>query len=1075
MRKVVLLFASLLMWIGCALGQQRTVTGVVTSVEDGAPLIQLAVQVKGTQTGVVTDADGRYTIRVAGPESVLVFTYTGYETQEVTVGEQQTINVVMQLANEEIDEVMVVAFGKAKKSTFTGSAASVSGKELERKQVSNVLNALSGKVPGVTVSSSNNQPGTSSTVRIRGNGSFSASSSPLYVVDGVPFDGDISSINPADVESTVLLKDAASAALYGARAANGVVMITTKSGANAKNAGMANINFAAKLGYNFRGIPAPDRITDPKKYAEKYYEAVWNAHRYNEKNKDLSDEEITKLADKEIFDPTQGFNYFPFHIDDDDVDFPTAEYDGARWFTQRSDGTWAMNPNAKIGRTYIDHKDNDTKYWLQPDDWEKESIHPAQRQEYNLSLSGRSDKVNYFLSSGYLNDKGYTENSDYTRYTIRLRGDYKPKKWLNMGANISYTGSQSNAIDPDNDGTVRDLWGIINYMAPLYPMYVRDGNKQKLYKNGMLVYDYGTGEFPMLPQRYNANANPLAQNIYDYHYYDVNIIGMRSYVDFLLPYDFKLTMNVGYDADNTYYTETMNPFYGEYAGSQGGNITKQFDRASNLNLQQLLTWSHAYDQHHIDVLLGHEYSSRTGQNLYGSKDNLFHYKTKELSGAINNDQTGSSITQYRVEGYLGRAQYDFAEKYFLTLSFRRDGSSRFAKNRRWGNFWSVGASWMLSSESFMESTRSFLDLLKLKASYGVQGNDNLPSTANFPYTDLYRVRNLNDKFSLSFASKGNPNLTWETSHNLNVGVEFAFFRHRLTGGVEFYRREVTDMLFQLTVPPSSGYSSYWDNIGSMSNTGVDFELRGVPYKSKNIEWSVFVNGGHVTNKLTKLPAEWNRTTYGHVDGYNVYKEGGSLYDLLLPKWAGVNEQGQATWKLADGSTTTDWNKASEIENRTYFKDLSAKLVGGFGTSVDFYGFDFSAAFGYALGGRRIDGSYRLLMNPGILGRAMHKDLLESWSPNKKGKYVRMEKNSYASATSDYFLTSRSYLSIDNLTLGYTFKKEWLDRIGLGSLRLYVVADNVWLFSARKGFDPRFTRSVGYKAMRTISGGLTLTF
>ena len=906
------------------------------------------------------------------------------------------------------------------------------------------------------------------------NGSFSASSDPLYVVDGVPFEGDISSINPADVESTVLLKDAASAALYGARAANGVVMITTKSGANSKNAGMANVNFAAKLGYNFRGVPSYERITDPKKYAEKYFESVWNFHRYSNPKlpADASDDDVTTSALNEVFNAKKGFVYFPFSVGDDNVNAVKPETD---WFTRRGDGTWALHPDATIGR-WVEDKEG-KRYWMTPDDWEKEAIKPNMRQEYTLSMSGRSDKANYFLSAGYLNDKGYTKNADFTRYSFRLRGDYKVKTWLNMGGNISYAGYKGNTLaNSEEQGLSTNLFSVLDVISPLYPMYVRDADKKILKSpNGLPVYDFGFKQFPTLEARPGSGwANPLAENTYNKNINDATVLGLRSYADILIPYGFKITLNVGYDVDNTYFTETTNPFYGQYA-SAGGQVVKQLSYTGTLNLQQLLNWSHAYGDHNIDVLLGHEYNSSEERALWGQKNKMFYHKTLELDGAIASPKTGSNSSIYRIEGFLGRAQYDFAEKYFLTLSFRRDGSSRFAEKNRWGNFGSVGASWMLSSESFMESTRSFLDLLKLKASYGVQGNDNLPSTANFPYTDLYRVRNLNDKFSLSFASKGNPNLTWETSHNLNVGVEFAFFRHRLTGGVEVYRREVTDMLFQLTVPPSSGYSSYWDNIGSMSNTGVDFELRGVPYKSKNIEWSVFVNGGHVTNKLTKLPAEWNRTTYGHVDGYNVYKEGGSLYDLLLPKWAGVNEQGQATWKLADGSTTTDWNKASEIENRTYFKDLSAKLVGGFGTSVDFYGFDFSAAFGYALGGRRIDGSYRLLMNPGTLGRAMHKDLLESWSPNKKGKYVRMEKNSYASATSDYFLTSRSYLSIDNLTLGYTFKKEWLDRIGLGSLRLYVVADNVWLFSARKGFDPRFTRSVGYKAMRTISGGLTLTF
>ena len=1070
MRKVVLLFASLLMWIGCALGQQRTVTGVVTSVEDGAPLIQLAVQVKGTQTGVVTDADGRYTIRVAGPESVLVFTYTGYETQEVTVGEQQTINVVMQLANEEIDEVMVVAFGKAKKSTFTGSAASVSGKELERKQVSNVLNALSGKVPGVTVSSSNNQPGTSSTVRIRGNGSFSASSDPLYVVDGVPFEGDISSINPADVESTVLLKDAASAALYGARAANGVVMITTKSGANSKNAGMANVNFAAKLGYNFRGVPSYERITDPKKYAEKYFESVWNFHRYSNPKlpADASDDDVTTSALNEVFNAKKGFVYFPFSVGDDNVNAVKPETD---WFTRRNDGTWALHPDATIGR-WVEDKEG-KRYWMTPDDWEKEAIKPNMRQEYTLSMSGRSDKANYFLSAGYLNDKGYTKNADFTRYSFRLRGDYKVKTWLNMGGNISYAGYKGNTLaNSEEQGLSTNLFSVLDVISPLYPMYVRDADKKILKSpNGLPVYDFGFKQFPTLEARPGSGwANPLAENTYNKNINDATVLGLRSYADILIPYGFKITLNVGYDVDNTYFTETTNPFYGQYA-SAGGQVVKQLSYTGTLNLQQLLNWSHAYGDHNIDVLLGHEYNSSEERALWGQKNKMFYHKTLELDGAIASPKTGSNSSIYRIEGFLGRAQYDFAEKYFLTLSFRRDGSSRFAEKNRWGNFGSVGASWMLSSESFMESTRNFLDLLKLKASYGIQGNDKI--NVDFAYTDLYRLTNQNDRYGVNFSSKGNPNITWETSHNLNVGVDFAFFRHRLTGNVEFFRRNVSDMLFKLSVPASTGYAYYWDNIGEMSNTGVDFELRGVLFRNKDVEWSAYINGGHVTNKILKLPKEWKTKPYGYPSGSNVFREGGSYGDLFVPKYLGVTENGAARWKTADGETT-DYNIANLPENREYFTNVSPKIRGGLGTNVDFFGFDFNAAFSYSLGGKTIDWVYQDLMSPSN-GAAMHKDLLNAWTPSKKTDIPRLETKSDFSKTSDRFFISRNYFSIDNLTLGYTFPKAWLDKIYLGSLRVYVVADNVWLFSARKGFDPRFGGGTGYKVVRTISGGLNLTF
>lgn len=1064
MRKVVLLLASLLTWIGCALGQQRTVTGVVTSAEDGTPMIQLAVQVKGTQTGVVTDADGRYSIRVASPETVLVFTYTGFETQEITVGEQTTINVVMQTANEEIDEVMVVAFGKTKKSTFTGSAAAVGSAELERKQVSNVLNALSGKVPGVTVSSGDNQPGKSSSIRIRGEGSFSASSAPLYVVDGAPFDGDISSINPADVESTVLLKDAASAALYGARAANGVVMITTKSGANARDEGSMNVNVTAKVGYNFRGIPDYDKVTDPKEYVAKYFEAIYNP--YREQKPTATEQQIYNLALSRILG-AKGLIYFPF----------TKEDPAAAWFVPNGDGTWKMNPDVTVGRLIKDGAG--TEYWLQPDDWNKEAYSPNMRQEYTVSLSGRTSKANYFFSAGYLNDKGYTVRSSFERFTTRLRGDYRPKTWLNLGANLSYAGYKTNQLDASitaSSGSSANIFAMTNFAAPIYPIYVRDGEK-KIVKTetGRIVYDFGDGQFPLRRRPYLAQANPLAMNTYDYNDRVAHIIGVRGNADFILPYGFRISLVGGFDADNTYATRSLNPFYGQYADA-GGEISKSFDRQTSFNVQQLLTWNHSYGHNNIDVLLGHEFYETDESELEGTKMGIFRPTNRELDGAINTPNTSSARSIYRIEGFLGRLQYDWAERYFVTVSFRRDGSSNFAKAHRWGNFGSIGASWLISKEAFMESTRGFLDLLKLKASYGVQGNDNLPAGSSFVYMDLYRLTNNDNNYASSFYRKGNPDLTWETSHNINVGLEFAFFRNRLTGSVDLYQRQVTDMLFQVSVPLSSGYSYYWDNIGAMSNRGIDFELRGVPYKDRNIQWSIYVNGGVVKNRLDKLPDQWKVNEYGYISGNNIYKEGGTLYDLFIPKYEGVDDKGHSLWKTATG-TTNNYDLTSLNENRTLFKDVSSLMRGGFGTNVDFFGFDFNASMTYGIGGRGFDGTYQSLMHSGNRnGTAWHKDILKSWTESKHSNIPKVDiLDRDANSTSDRFLVSRSYLAIDNLTLGYTFKKEWMDRIGIGSLRVYAVADNVWLFSARKGYDPRFGGGVGYKAIRTISGGLHLTF
>ena len=304
----------------------------------------------------------------------------------------------------------------------------------------------------------------------------------------------------------------------------------------------------------------------------------------------------------------------------------------------------------------------------------------------------------------------------------------------------------------------------------------------------------------------------------------------------------------------------------------------------------------------------------------------------------------------------------------------------------------------------------------------------------------------------------------------------------MTGSVDFFRRNVSDMLFRLSVPPSSGYTGLYTNIGEMSNTGVDFEVRGVPYRSKDIEWTVSFNGGFVKNRLEKLPDEWKKNKYGYVSGRNIYREGGSIGDLFMPEYKGVGDNGHSNWQTYDTvsrqyGVTEDYTTANEQKNRVLYENLAPKLRGGFATEVDFYGFDFNAGFTYSLGGKQIDYTYADLMHGGAdNGAALHKDMLKSWTPEKKTNIPMMDySRSDENAISSRFLISATYLSIDNLTLGYTFKKEWLDRVGLGSLRVYVVADNVWLFSARKGFDPRFGGGVGYKVVRTISGGLNLTF
>ena len=1064
--KILMLSFLLAMAVGTALGQTINVKGVVVD-EFNEPILGASVRLKrDASKGANSDINGAFTLQAKQGE-LLVVSYVGYKTQEVKAASQ--LRIKMMPDAELLDEVIVVAFGTAKKSAFTGSAVQVGSEDLEKRQVSNVTQALAGKVPGIRVSSGNNQPGMTASISIRGVGSFSAGGGPLYVVDGVPYDGDISAINPQDIASTSILKDAASAALYGARGANGVIMITTKSGSKGKD--RLNVTFEARYGVNSRAVGDYDVIKDPKMYAAKHFEALYNNQM---SKKGATSASAYEAAVADYFNPdTKAGTSLIYH--------PFTYADKANPFILQPNGSFVMDPATTIGGMY--NAPDGKKYWLTPDDWSKEIFQSKPRQEYNLSISGASDKATYYMSAGYLNDQGYTVGSSFDRFTARIRTDFTPFKWWKLGANLGMTNYTSKYLGLTSESrSSGNIFALTNFIAPIFPMYVRGEDKQIVIdKWGNQVYDFGNLTYPGLQRPYLAIANPYAVNKLDVSNNKADIISARGYMDFNLMEGLKATINVGYDSDNTYSTTINNVYYGQFA-NYGGIASKDFSRQRSINAQQLLTYLTSFGRHNLDLLAGHEFYYRKSEYFSGSKENMYSPDNTEINGAISKPSVSSSRSEYATEGFLGRIQYDYDSKYFASASYRRDASSRFAKQHRWGNFWSVGASWLLSREAFMSGAQSWLDMLKLKVSYGVQGNDAIGS---FRYMDLYSLSNSNDQLATAFSTKGNPNLTWETSHNLNTGIEFSLFEERLSGGLDFYIREVTDMLFWRTTPRSAGYGGYYDNIGSMKNTGIDFSLNGVVLKTKDLRWDLFVNGGWFVNRLTKLPAEWEAVEGGYRSGSSVYRIGGSIYDRAYAKFLGVNENGVSEWQTYDKKKneygkTTDPNVAQEKENRVIYENVAPVLTGGLGTNLQWKGLDFSVTMTYALGGMMYDATYQSLMHGGAggsVGTNWHKDILNSWTPENKGSNIPMVNfgGKYFNSSSDRFLISRDYLAIDNITLGYTMPKAWLDPLNVSSLRVYVVADNLALFSARKGLDPRFGSGVGFKAIRSISGGLRLTF
>ncbi len=1065
-RKLMLLMTCLFIGIGLVNAQVSKVTGTVTSEEDGLPVVGASVVVKGTTNGTITDMDGKFTLTdVPSSAKTIMVSFIGMKTVEVPVG--KNLVIVLKPESEVLEEVMIVAYGTAKKSAFTGSAAVVKSEDIAKVQTSNPANALTGKVSGVQLNTASGQPGqTTPSIRVRGISSITAGNDPLIIVDGAPYDGDLNNISSQDIESMTVLKDAASNALYGARGANGVIMITTKKGAS----GSARVTLDAKWGSNSRATQDYDYIKNPAQYYEMYYGAL-NSYFVNklgytsQRAHQYANQVITGAGD-------YGLSYGVYTVPEGQTLIGT---------------NGKLNPNATLGRL-VNYNGKD--YWLTPDDWMDEAYNNSLRQEYNLSVSGGTDKSSFYASVNYLDNEGITANSSYERLAGRLKADFQVNPYLKFGANMTYTHFDSNSIGEDGSGgSSGNIFAYATRIAPIYPLFIRDGQGNIMKDdNGFLRYDYGDGENAGFSRPFLPGGNAYSANLLDVSNSEGNAMNATGFAEIRFLKDFKFTWTSGVNVDETRTTYTTNEYYGSYASSNG-MISKYHTRSLAYNHQQLLNWSKEIGEHNIAVMLGHEAYTRKYYYLYANKNNRFDPNNNELAGAITEVGSNSYTTHYNTEGFFGRIQYDLSEKYYASASFRRDASSRFHPDNRWGNFWSGGAAWLISKESFMEDVE-WIDMLKIKASYGSQGNDNI---GNYRYTSLYTVENSSGNPAAVPYTLGNKDITWETNGNFNTGVEFELFDSRLSGNIEYFYRKTTDMLFSFPLPPTFGYTSYYANVGDMRNQGVELELKVTPIRTKDFAWDINLNLTHYKNKVTYLPEE--RKTV-KVDGYEGYTSGNyfygenvPLYTFHMKKYAGVNENGESMFYMnktdENGNvtrvTTTNFSDASDYLCGTALPDA----YGGFGTSLRYKGFDFSIDFAYQLGGQVYDGDYAGLMGSPLAsskGGAFHADLLDAWTQeNRNSRIPRFQfGDNYSASTSDRFLTDASYLSLQNINAGYTLPSDWTKKIGVQKLRVYFAADNIWVWSKRQGLDPRqsITGSVTnayYAPIRTVSGGLTLTF
>lgn len=1068
MRKLKLLLVCLFVAsIGLVNAQTKTASGTVVSAEDGLPIIGASVVAKGQATvGVLTDLSGKFSFAVPASTNAVVVSLVGMKTVEAPVGQ----NVVVTLESDvsELDEVIVVAYGTTTRSQFVGSAKTVDGQQIAAKSTSNVTNALQGVIPGVQVVNNSGQPGTGATIRIRGVGSISGGTTPLYIVDGAPYDaGNINLISPYDIESMTVLKDAAATAIYGARGANGVILITTKGG---KRDSKIVVNVDAKWGNSSRAVPNYNVMTDPAMYYENAYKAMYNSQIYNGK----SAADAFKYAD-DNFLKQNGVGYLIYTV-------PAGE---------RVIGTnFKLNPNATLGYS-------DGQFYYTPDNWEKETLKTDNlRQEYNFSVQGGNNTNQYFFSAGYLNDPGLVNGSGFERYTLNSKIESQMKKWLKGGISTSY--SFANTKNPGFQstwGSTGNVFANANNMAPIYPFYVRNADQSlKIDDRGNQVYDAGTTTNFIRPGS-APRGNHAINLLLDDNYSMSDNFNGNIYLTLTPIKDLSFTARVSPDAYNVRERSLSNPFYGSVT-SQGA-VSIAHRRLFTINQQYFANYKIDFANiHKVELLGGYENYSLLSQSLSGKNDHLYNPFVGELNNAYGvepaSSNARSSSDHFATEGYFGRVQYDLYDRYYLNATVRHEGSSRFAPEKRWGTFGSVGAAWNIAREAFMFNTASWLQELKYKISYGTQGNDQIGTY--YAFRDLYQIsyNSTTGEYNKVLATKGNPNLTWEAQKLFNTGFEFSMLQGKLSGQVEYFSRMNSDMLFNVPMPPSAGFSSEPQNIGSVFNSGFEVELNSAIINTKDVRWNVFANITTIKSLIKELP-EYTKATGGIKSSAYILKEGGSLNQAFMVEYAGVDPlTGQSMYYVdpenGDRSTTVNYADAKQTD----LGDISVKAYGGFGTSLEAYGFDFTANLAYQFGGKSYDGGYQELMHAGKqIGRNWHMDILNAWTPENPSTTVPRinSADDFDQKPSDRWLVSSNYLGLNNVTFGYTIPSKLTRKLDVNRVRLYVSGDNLALFTARKGFDPRQSQNaVGYgvaistssgnfvySQMRVVSGGLSITF
>ncbi len=1024
-----------------------SIKGKVITVDDGLPVIGASILIEGTKIGTVTDVDGNFYIaNIPVDAKRIKVSYLGLKSQNVAV--QPELLVKMVNDDAQLDEVMVVAYGTAKKSTFTGSASVIKTDKLDDRPVTEVSSALLGSAPGISVSSSSGMPGTSSTIRIRGVGSFSASSSPLIVLDGIPYEGSLSNLNPTDIASMSVLKDAASTALYGARAANGVIVISTKKG----KSGKAQVNFKFNQGVTMRQSSDYEKLG-----VDQYCEIYWENLRNRYLKDGMSSASAAESASANLMDVLE---YNPFtNVDKSSV----VGVDGK------------FNTAAQMA-------------WGDDTDWEDAIQRAGHRTDASVSVTGGNDKNDYYFSLGAISEDGYIIGSSLKRYTFKTNVNSQVTSWLKLGM---ITGGNISAVDGQQNTTRNNLSNpflFTRYVSPLYPIHMHDATTGNLIydNNGDALYDFGVGynkDGMSVPNRsYCSTVNPVIELAERKDGYTRKMFDVKGYaeVSFLKYFTFTLNGSVNSSA---YLGSSSSKKYEEKGNVGTATRTNSFTTTTNFN--ELLDYKRKFGSHHLDVLIGHENYRYEYNYLTASMKGEIMSGNSELGNYTELNSTPLSYTtKYRTEGYFMRTNYDYDDLYYVSLSFRRDGSSRFYKESRWGNFGSVGAGWSISRSLFADTR--WLDNLKLRLSYGEVGNDNVGGY--FPWVASYAPSNNATEAGYVQSSMGNKDLKWEVSRNFDVAVEFGFC-NRLSGTLEFFTRKSSNLLFEIPLSPSTGFDSQDRNSGSMKNYGVEFQASLKILDASKWKWGIDFNGTYLKNKITSLPVD------PFIDS-NVFRieEGYSRYEFYLKDWRGVDPAtGNCIYASIEGAkniVTVDGEEyTTSLSEAAYCYGGSGlpSFTGGFSTSLSYGNLSLTATLYYQLGGKAYDTAYSNLMTPNQRSyNNLSVDILKRWQ--KAGDITKVPRLSDGSDATDLigenstrWLVSSDMLELANVVLSYQLPKSFLRSFGISSLRVYASGENLLQITKRKGLFPRQNTS-GYTnngdtfaPARVFTAGVNLSF